>query len=228
MVIMFARLKEMGEYYEKKKPEGSMGKIELNIDDDSYLIELKKDEVEVHESVEGCEKDIQLKMSEETFDKLASGVWNGMTATGRSHISESAPLDFHVPEGELEGETLQLLYHFLTHFFSSSYPTVTELGREHSRKIHGGHAVPIAYGHGVRYAYYTIKKGEQINEDESDPWDQVFTVISGTGTAMVDGKEIELRKNMSVHVPPRVQHVVKKENGEDELELLWMAYGEKA
>ncbi|MFP4051301.1 MAG: cupin domain-containing protein [Thermoplasmata archaeon] len=67
-----------------------------------------------------------------------------------------------------------------------------------------------------------------MNDDDKDPWDQVFTVMSGIGTAVVDGKKIELKKNKAVHVPPNVEHIIKKEEGEDDLELLWIAYGEKA
>lgn len=52
--------------------------------------------------------------------------------------------------------------------------------------------------------------------------------MSGIGTAVVDGKKIELKKNKAVHVPPNVEHIIKKEEGEDDLELLWIAYGEKA
>ncbi len=227
---MLQTLRDMADSYRKKKPEDIVGKIHILIDGErGYTVELKEKSVEVERSGEELEGDLGLVMSEDTFEKLASGVWNGMTAAGRSTMSESAPLDFQVLEGgSLQGETMQMMYHFLTHFFSNEYPTVTELGREHSRKVHGGSAVPIAYGHGVRYAYYTIAQGEQINEDESDPWDQVFTVIGGTGTAIIDGQEIGLKKNISVHVPPKVQHIIKKKSGEDDLELLWMAYGEKA
>lgn len=121
-----------------------------------------------------------------------------------------------------------MMYHFLTYFFSKEYPTITALGRKHARKIHGGNAVPIPYGHGIRSAYHTIEKGEQINEDELDPWDQVFTVIGGTGKVLVDGETIKLEKNMSVHVPPKTEHIIKKEEGNDDLEMLWIAYGEKA
>ena len=227
---MLETLRDMADSYRKKKPEDLNGKIHILIDDENgYTVELKEDSVEVEASRTELEGDLGLVMTKDTFDKLASGEWNGMTAAGRSTMSESAPLDFRVPDGsELEGDTLQMMYHFLTHFFSTEYPTVTELGREHSRKVHGGNAVPIAYGHGVRYAYYTIVQGEQINEDESDPWDQVFTVIGGTGTAIIDGEEIDLKENISVHVPPKVSHIIKKESGDDDLELLWMAYGEKA
>lgn len=227
---MLQTLQDMAESYQKKKPEDIVGKIHILIDDEKgYTVELKENSVEVERTGEELEGDLGLVMSEDTFEKLASGDWNGMTAAGRSTMSESAPLDFRLPEGvSLQGERMQMMYHFLTHYFSNEYPTITELGREHSRKVHGGSAVPIAYGHGVRYAYYTIAQGEQINEDESDPWDQVFTVIGGTGTAIIDGQEIELKKNISVHVPPKVQHIIKKESGEDDLELLWMAYGEKA
>lgn len=227
---MFDELKEMEGYYEKKKPLDLTGKIHLRIgEENGFIVRMKKRDVKVEEASTNNDDIIGLTMSKDTFGKLSSREWNGMTAVGRSKMPESAPLDFSIPEGtKLEGETLQMMYHFLTHFFSSDYPTITKLGKEHARKVHGGNAVPIAYGHGVRYAYYTIGKGEQINEDELDPWNQVFTVIDGTGKAVVDGEEIELEKNISVHVPPNVEHIIRKEDGEDDLELLWMAYGEKA
>lgn len=226
---MISTLREMSECYRKKKPSDITGLIHISIGDEEYLVRLDEEDVQVEKAGKDRQADLGLVMSEKTFEDLRSGKWNGMTATGRASMSESAPLDFRVPDGEgMDGENLQLLYHFLTHFFSGGYPTVTDLGREHSRKIHGGNAVPIAYGHGVRYAYYTISQGEQINEDESDPWDQVFTVINGTGTAVIDGEEIELEKDMAVHVPPKLRHVVKNERGDDDLELLWMAYGEDA
>ncbi len=227
---MLKDLKKMAECYQKKKPSDLIGKIHLLIgDDDAFLVRLEESDVEVKETGVDNTEDLGLVMSEETFDKLNSGEWTGMTAAGRSSMSESAPLDFRLPEGvEMDEETLQMMYHFLTHFFSKDYPTITELGRKQARKVHGGNAVPIAYGHGIRSAYYTIQKGEQINEDELDPWDQVFTVIGGSGKALVDGDEIDLEKNMSVHVPPNKEHIVKKEEGEDDLELLWIAYGEKA
>ncbi len=227
---MLEDLKKMAESYQIKKPPDLKGKIHLLIGEDyGFLVKLGKSNVEVKETSVNDTRDIGLVMSEDTFSKLNSGEWNGMTAAGRSSMSESAPLDFRLPDGaEMDDETLQIMYHFLTHFFSKDYPTITELGRSHSRKVHGGNAAPIAYGNGIRSAYYTIQKGEQINEDELDPWDQVFTVIGGSGKALVDGKEIELEKNISVHVPPKTEHIVRKDEGEDDLELIWIAYGEKA
>jgi len=227
---MLKELKKMAECYQKKKPSDLRGKIHLLIgEEDGFLVSLGESDVEVKETGVDNTGNLGLVMSKDTFTKLDSGEWNGMTAAGRSSMTDPAPLDFRLPEGtQLDEETLQMMYHFLTHFFSKDYPTITELGRKHARKVHGGNAVPIAYGHGIRSAYYTIQKGEQINEDEIDPWDQVFTVMGGSGKALVDGKEIDLEKNMSVHVPPKTEHIVKKEEGDDDLELLWIAYGEKA
>ncbi|MFO7791921.1 MAG: cupin domain-containing protein [Candidatus Saliniplasma sp.] len=223
-------LKEMALFYSKKKPDRLRGTIHLSIGDEyGFLVDMGRSDIIVEEASTENQADIGLVMSKDTFEKLSSGKWNGMTAAGRANISDPAPLDFRVPEGEeMDDRKLQILYHFLIHFFSKDYPTITELGKEHSRKVHGGNAVPIAYGHGIRSAYYTIEKGDLINEDEQDPWNQVFTVLSGTGMAVIDGEEIELEKKMSVHVPPNTAHIVKKEEGSDELELLWIAYGEQA
>jgi len=223
-------LREMSKFYTAKKPDDLQIKVHLLIgDEDGYLVEMGKNDIKVKEAGIENQGDIGLVMSEETFDKLSSGKWNGMTAAGRANMSDPAPLDFRVPEGQgMDAQKLQMMYHFLIHFFSKEYPTITKLGKEHSRKVHGGNAVPIAYGHGIRSAYYSIEKGDQINEDEQDPWNQVFTVLSGTGTAVIDGEKVELEKNISVHVPPNTAHIVKKEEGSDELELLWIAYGEQA
>ncbi|MFP4051300.1 MAG: SCP2 sterol-binding domain-containing protein [Thermoplasmata archaeon] len=152
----------MCKYYQKKKPRDLTGKIHILIGEDNcFLVDLKENEVSVKETDTDLQGDLGLTMSKETLYKLVEGKWNGMTAAGRSNWSESTPLDFRLPEGtNLEGENLQMMYHFLVHFFSNVYPTVTQLGRGHSRKVHGGNAVPIAYGHGIRYAYYTISKGQ--------------------------------------------------------------------
>ena len=223
-------LREMSKFYIAKKPDRLHGKVHLLIgDEEGFLVEMTKNDIKVKEADVEDQGYIGLVMSEETFERLSSGKWNGMTAAGRANMSDPAPLDFRVPEGEgMDAQKMQMMYHFLIHFFSKEYPTITKLGKEHSRKVHGGNAVPIAYGHGIRSAYYSIEKGDQINEDEQDPWNQVFTVLSGTGTAVIDDEEVELEKNMSVHVPPNTAHIVKKEEGSDELELLWIAYGEQA
>ncbi|MFW6141279.1 MAG: cupin domain-containing protein [Candidatus Saliniplasma sp.] len=227
---LIEELRELSKFYLTKKSDQLQGKVHLSIGDEKgFIVDMGENDIEVQEASVENQGDIGLVMSRETFEKLSSGKWNGMTAAGRANMSDPAPLDFRVPEGEgMDDQELQMMYHFLIHFFSKGYPTVTKLGKEHSRKVHGGNAVPIAYGHGIRSAYYSIERGDQINEDEKDPWDQVFTVISGTGTAFIDGEEIELEKNMSVHVPPNTAHIVKKEEGSDELELLWIAYGEQA
>jgi quercetin dioxygenase-like cupin family protein len=223
-------LAEMADSYERTKPNDFVGRVRVRIgEDDAYLVVLAEETVTVHEATVDDDWTVSLDLSEETFEKLAAGKWNGLTAAGRESMSDDAPLDFRVPDdAELEGETLQLLYHFLTHFFGREHPTVTRLGRSHARTVHGGNAVPIAYGHGVRYAYYTIREGEQINEDEADPWDQIFTVVRGSGIALVDGERIGLEENVAVHVPPGSTHRIRCGDDADALELLWVAYGEGA
>jgi len=120
---MLETLRDMADSYRKKKPEDLNGKIHILIDDENgYTVELKEDSVEVEASRTELEGDLGLVMTKDTFDKLASGEWNGMTAAGRSTMSESAPFDFRVPDSsELEGDTLQMMYHLLTHFFSTEY-----------------------------------------------------------------------------------------------------------
>lgn len=221
---MLEELKQLAQTYCKMKPADIVGKVNLRIGANEFVLELQPETVAVYE---GAEQDALFTMvtDEETYAKLRDGTWNGLTAGGRERMSQSAPLDFELPAGQrLTGETLQLLYHLGAHFFSGTYPTVNYFGPEHTRLVHGGHACPIAYGYGIRSAYYTLSAGEQINEDEKDPFYQVFIVIGGEGIAVVDNQEIKLERGKAVHVPPNVTHRFRAKDS-SRLELIWIAYG---
>jgi mannose-6-phosphate isomerase-like protein (cupin superfamily) len=219
-------LEDLAANYARVKPQDYVGSINVEIGENLFTLVFERDDVSVREG-RSDKVLVDLVMSEETFGKLVDGTWNGMTAAGREHARQPAPLDFRFPPGQsLGGKVLQMLYHLGMHFFHRSYPHVFRFGPAHARTIHGGHAVPLAYGHGIRFAYYTISGSEQINEaeDSADPFDQVIAVIGGAGAAVIGGVEVALEKGVAVHVPPMTTHIIRARGG-GPLELFWVAYG---
>ncbi|MGE5653133.1 MAG: cupin domain-containing protein [Bacillota bacterium] len=225
---MLQELQRMAELYSNLKDPKSLGIVNLHIGGRSYTLRLGPDSAQVAEGVTPAAL-VDVAMSEETFKAICNGTWTALTAGGRASWSQSAPLDIRLPPGQrLTPELMATLYDLSMHFLNLNYPNVYRFGPGHTRQIHGGHAAAVAYGHGVRFAYYNIREGEQINdEDDRNPWDQVFACIGGRGTAVIDGIEVDLQKGVAVHVPPNKTHVVRASRDEV-LELFWLAYGKDA
>ncbi len=224
---MISILEKMACNYLRVKPKELVGSINIEIYKDVFNLVLDENDAKV--SSGGDENAfITLTMNNETWDNLVSGKWNGMTAAGREHMRQSTPLDFKFGKNtQLSPALMQDLYHLAMHFFNTTYPTHAYFGLEHTRVIHGGNAVALAYGPGVRSAYYAVKGDEQINADEKDPWSQCFMVIGGSGTATIDGVAMKIEKGMAIHVQPNVTHTFVADEGEI-LEGIWLAYGKNA
>lgn len=43
----------------------------------------------------------------------------------------------------------------------------------------------------------------------SHPWEHEFFIISGTGTGVVDNKEVSIKQGDVIYVPPNVQHCIR-------------------
>lgn len=221
-------LSAMAKNYTAFKPADLTGKINILIGQEWFHLELKGEGVSAWEGKTDDELATFL-MSADTFAKLLDGTWNALTAAGRENIRQSAPIDFQLPTGaQLTPKFMQMIYHMGMHFFKTDVPHTYNFGLEHTRKVHGGNATALAYGSGVRFAYYTISGDEQINDgDTKDPFDQMFTVIGGQGVAHIGGVEIHLQRGIAVHVPPNSTHIISASPGE-QLELFWLAYGKGA
>ncbi len=224
---MLDKMKQLARNYQRIKPKDLVGWVNFKVDEKECCLELLPDNAVVYA---GLREDalFTFVMNNDTFQNLLDGVWSGLTAAGRARMSDPTPLGIQFGQDvQFAGQTMQLLYHLGTHFFCKSYPTVTHFGLEHTRVVHGGNVTVLAYGHGMRSAYYTITGDQQINSDEKDPWNQCFTVIGGRGTACIDGVELKLSRGVAVHVPPFVKHTFCAAENE-RLELIWIAYGNQA
>ena len=114
------------------------------------------------------------------------------------------------------------------HFFNTSKPEKIKLGEQYSRKVHGGHAIPLYYHPGFRSAWHMVKKGEQINEPgDVNPFPQAIVVINGKGYAKIGDQTVEINSNESYYIPPKSDHVIWTES-EEPLVLIWLAWGEGA
>lgn len=221
---MLDRLTKMVESYAKVKPKHFVGDVNLRVGEQAFTIHMAEDQVTVSE---GAASDplLELLTDEAAWSKLSLGIWNGLTAAGRENMRQSAPLDFKLPDGVPFEERKELLLHLAMHFFKQRYPHAYRFGPNHARTVHGGQAVALVYAPGVRYAYYALGPGQQANEDDdTNPFDQFLTVMSGRGVAVIDGVEMALEPGVAVHVPVDKTHVIKAD-GSTGLEFFWLAYG---
>jgi hypothetical protein len=172
--------------------------------------------------------DTTLKLTAATLMRLHQGQWSGLGAAGRAHIRDSAPLDFSIPAGVHPLEAMRRGYFFVTHFFSVDVPTRIPFGEGHTRKVHGGHAAPLFYDRGIRSAYYRLEHGDVLNEDGAkDPMHQGFIVIGGSGTATIGEHRFSVRAGQAIYIPAHTIHMLAPD-GPAALELIWLAWGEKA
>ncbi len=167
-----------------------------------------------------------LTLSEETLRCLYTGELAPLTAAGRAHISEPAPLDFRLGAGQsFNPELYARMITFIQRFFNRFEPERILLGEEHARVIHGGHAVALFYDTGFRSAWYLLKPGERLNAPgDTNPFPQGFVLISGGGHARLGGQEIEVQAGKAYYVPPETEHIVWNDR-EEPLVIIWLAWG---
>lgn len=168
-------------------------------------------------------------LSRATLERLVAGDLAPLTAAGRTRLSEPAPLDFRLPEGlSLTPAVQSQLIDFAQRFFNPTSPQRVRLGEDHTRPIHGGHAVAMFYGTGFRSAWYLLQPGERLNAPgDTDPFAQAFVFLSGRGRARIGDQSLNVQANEAYYVPPGAQHIVWNDK-EQPLTLLYLAWGEGA
>ena len=164
-----------------------------------------------------------------TYKKIYEGELNAMTAIGRASIHEAAPLDMWLENGMTFSKIdWDYAYFTVINFFNSHPHNKVLIGKEHARKIHGGHAVALFYNEGFRSAYYNIIKGEILNESgEKDPFNQSFIIIQGNGFAKIGNDTLKLKTNEAYFIKPNLEHKVWTDS-EEGLSLIWNAWGSEA
>lgn len=167
--------------------------------------------------------------SMDILQKIHKQEMTAMTAMGRAQWSDPTPLDIRQMEGAKFPDGFNHLK-FAFRYFNLSNPEMVKLGKEHSRIVHDGYAIPLVYNKGLRSGWYRIDKGMQINEDPKDqvnPFDTVIIVTEGKGVAKLGGKEIQISKRETYYIPEGMSHTFWTDD-EEGLEFIIIMYGEKA
>jgi mannose-6-phosphate isomerase-like protein (cupin superfamily) len=162
-----------------------------------------------------------------TLTSLYEGRIAPLTAAGRVSLADPAPLDFRPgPKVAFSYELYKQIIWFCQRFFNRFDPEMILIGEEHSRLVHGGNAVAFFYDAGFRSAWYSLKKGQQLNEPgDTNPFPQAFIIISGTGEAVIGKQRIKVQPNQAYYIPAGTTHTLRTEMDEP-LELVWLAWGQ--
>jgi len=173
--------------------------------------------------------EVVLTTSESVLQQIYKGKMTALTAGSKSDASEKPLLDFQLGEMiEFTTNLKERLFFFLQHFFNRTEPEKIVLDEQHARMVHGGRAIPLYYHPGLRSAWYMVKKGEKINEDDdTNPYHQSFTIISGEGFASIGQYNIRVKSGESYYIPPDQKHTIWTESDEP-LVMIWLGWGEGA
>ena len=165
----------------------------------------------------------------QTLEKMYSGELGPGTASGKEHVGQPAPLDGELPDGEpWTMEKIHRSIEVAYPFFNPFNPEKVRFGEEHARFIHGGHAVAFFYARGFRSAWYSIHRGEQVNDEEhANPFPSGIIVLSGCGSGRIAGEELDLQANEAYLIPAGATHTFWNEN-EEPMTAIYLAWGEGA
>lgn len=223
-------LEEMADQFRKKIDKMYHFTVQFHMKDSNevYHITIKDKIVQVCEGVHPC-PELHLYTTSKTLEDIFQSKMTAFTAAGKARLSDTPPLDWEIAEqGKAHPRIQAALYFFVMHFFNTEDPEVIELAEEHARVVHGGHAIPLYYHPGFRSAWFTVRKGEQINDPkDTNPFPQAFIIIQGTGWAKIGQKTIPVEVSHSYYVPPNTEHIVWTDHSEP-LTLIWLAWGEGA
>jgi len=225
-------LQDFVEHYRAFAPESLSFVVEIKLREPSEtwrVVVSPGARVELLQGTEGDQPAFVFSMAGETLRRIHAGEIAALTAGGKALASDVAPLEVEFGEGaKALSAPQQAMLEFLQRFFNRESPERILLGTEHSRIVHGAHAIPLYYAPGFRSAWYRIVKGQRLNEEgDRNPFPQAFIIISGAGSARIGDRTVAIHAGESFYVPPASDHVVWTDN-QDGLVLLWLAWGEGA
>lgn len=171
----------------------------------------------------------RFKAERAVFCDLASGRMGILTTLGQARPSDPTPMETEIAgawtkDGRVRRELIPAWYNF----FATDTPDSVRFGFGHGRLVHGGHAVPLYYGEGLRTAWYGLEPGMHVNRDpadQSNEFDSLFIVIAGPLQGRFDGEERVLEQGQSVYVPAGMRHEFWVEQGRGEFIVVMSGEG---
>ena len=179
------------------------------------------DEISVSKRVD--EPDLRLTMERHAFEEILRGDADFGALIGRSKMSDIRPINFEFLDPDRVAVASEALKAMRTFFFTPGRVKAKDLRADKTGEAHGAHPIPLVYWDGVRCAWYAVREGEVLNEaGERDPYPQVFVILRGRGTFILDDAQLELRHNTAIYVPPNSIHQIR---AEEDVEAIWLAWG---
>ncbi|GGK16512.1 cupin domain-containing protein [Luteimonas terricola] len=196
---------------------------------DAFRVELPRDGAGRAVPAGGDEPATRFKAERSVYCDLASGRMNILTTMGQAHASDPTPMEADIGVawtrgGRVRSELMPAWFNF----FATDTPDSVRFGFGHGREVHGGHAVPLYYGEGLRTAWYGLEPGMHVNrdaEDQANAFDSIFIVLDGPVHARFDGQQRMLEKGESVYVPAGMRHEFWVEQGRGEFIVVMSGEG---
>ena len=223
MVLMagLKRLVEDAELYEDQlRPEEEISVAVTLTDTGEEATIIVGDSLSVSEGAEN--PDLRLTMASQTFQKIIDGEADFGALIGRSRVSDVRPINFQLLNPEKAGTTVEAMKALMTYFFIPGRAKVKRLRRSLAGEAHGARPIPLVYHEGVRFAWYSIGKGEVLNEaGEKDPYPQFVAISKGRGKLILEDEEIQLEPSTGVYIPANSLHKIE---AQEDIEAFWLAW----
>ena len=203
--------------------------FELQVTDtgESFRVELPRQGTGRVVAATGADYATRFSAPRDVYCDIASGRMNILTTLGQARPSDPTPMAVDIGAGYKDRVRSELIPAWF-HFFATGAPEIVKFGFGHGRQVHGGHAVPLYYGEGLRTAWYGLKPGMHVNRDPADQtneFDSIFVVLAGEVRARFDGREATVRKGESVFVPAGMRHEFWVDEGEGEFLVIMTGEG---
>lgn len=198
--------------------------------DITYNITIKDQNYFIKDSID-TKASFTFKSTIAHYNKIFRGEMTAFTSIGRSKMSDSTPLDINFNQ-TMSADLMNDFLFFVQRFFNKTAYDKVILDKEHSRIVHGAHAIPIFYRKnknlGVRSAWYQIEKGQQVNEPGgTNPFPQYFIITKGRGYAKIGADTIKVKKDEAYYIAPGADHVFWTDS-QNPMELIFLAWGKGA
>ena len=223
-----AVLEKFAVAYEKKYPEHDpfVFDVRLRENETVFSVDLKRPGSPV--VAEGAHPDsfYTWLTDVETLEKMHRGDLGPGTAAAMEQITDDAPLKALLPDGESwTMEHYHKVVEFETAFFNPFNPEMMRFGEGYARPVHGGHEVSLFTGKGMRCAWYSIHRGERVNDDEhANPFPSGIIILSGRMRGRIGGRDGELVAGEAYLIPAGTTHTSWNEDDEP-CHAIWVAWG---
>lgn len=142
--------------------------------------------------------------------KLDRGEINALTSMAKAFSSDYAPMDIDAMEGFQPADDFVATVLPLTfHFWTRGLPEIVPYGPEMTRQTHGANAGVFYYQPGLRSAWFDIRPGQHVNEDEKsrdNPFPSMLILIEGEVTSIVGGVQSTFNQGTMMFIPAGVSH----------------------